>query len=117
VLVAGRRWGRCGAIMGRLFLLAVDRRDVGYYYPGEGTSFHWLLYYEAEAVGYEVDDPGARSARTPVRQKSIDMLKHTALELRARLARWRRPAAPASAGRFELEAAFGGRWITCLQSG
>ena len=72
---------------GRLFLLALDGETFGYYYPGEEHFLHWLLYYEAEAIGYEVTTL-ARDLREHLPAKSLDIVENTAWNCAHGLARW-----------------------------
>ncbi len=86
------RWAR-GALSplrreyGRLLLLALDGETFGYYYPGEEHFLHWLLFYEAEAVGYEVTTLG-RDLRDHPPTREITIVENTAWNCAHGLARW-----------------------------
>jgi len=72
---------------GRLLLLALDGETFGYYYPGEEHFLHWLLYYEAEGVGYEITTL-ARDLREHPPTKAIEIAENTAWNCAHGLTRW-----------------------------
>ena len=72
---------------GRLLLLALDGETFGYYYPGEEHFLHWLLFYEAEAIGYEVTTL-ARDLRDHPPSTEIEYKPATAWNCAHNLARW-----------------------------
>jgi len=87
------RWSRNTLVplrreYGRLLLLALDGETFGYYYPGEEHFLHWLLYYEAEAVGYEVTTL-ARDLHEHPPTREIDVAENTAWNCAHGLARWK----------------------------
>jgi alpha-amylase/alpha-mannosidase (GH57 family) len=87
------RWSRSSLAAtrreyGRLLLLALDGETFGYYYPGEEHFLHWLLYYEAEGVGYEVTTL-ARDLHEHPPTKEIGIVENTAWNCAHGLARWK----------------------------
>jgi hypothetical protein len=72
---------------GRLLLLALDGETFGYYYPGEEHFLHWLLFYEAEAIGFEVTSL-ARDLRDHPPTQEIEYKTATAWNCAHNLARW-----------------------------
>jgi hypothetical protein len=86
------RWARSALAQlrreyGRLVLLALDGETFGYYYPGEEHFLHWLLFYEAEAVGYEVTTL-ARDLHEHPPSQEIEYKPDTAWNCAHNLARW-----------------------------
>jgi hypothetical protein len=86
------RWSR-GTLVplrreyGRLLLLALDGETFGYYHPGEEHFLHWLLFYEAEAIGFEVTTL-ARDLHEHPPTKEIQIGQNTAWNCAHGLDRW-----------------------------
>ncbi len=72
---------------GRLLLLALDGETFGYHFGGEEHFLHWLLEYEAGAVGYEVTTL-ARDLRDNPPQKEIEIISNSAWSCPHGLSRW-----------------------------
>jgi alpha-amylase/alpha-mannosidase (GH57 family) len=72
---------------GRLFLLALDGETFGYHYPGEEHFLHWLLAYEAGAIGFHVTTL-ARDLRDHPPAREITVKENTAWSCPHGLARW-----------------------------
>ena len=72
---------------GRLLLLALDGETFGLHFPGEENFLHWLLVYEAGAVGYELTHLG-RDLRDYPPTKEIEVVENTAWNCPHGLLRW-----------------------------
>jgi hypothetical protein len=72
---------------GRMLLLATEGETFGYHHPGEEHFLHWLLSYEAGAVGYEVTTLARDFEAHPPTQE-IEITEFTAWNCPHGLARW-----------------------------
>ncbi len=72
---------------GRMFLLALAGETFGHHHLGEEHFLHWLLAYEAGAIGYEVTTL-ARDLRDHPPEKEIEIIENTAWSCPHGLARW-----------------------------
>jgi hypothetical protein len=72
---------------GRLFLLALAGETFGYHHVGEEHFLHWLLVYEAGAIGYEVTTL-TRDLREHPPTQEIELIEYTAWSCPHGLARW-----------------------------
>jgi alpha-amylase/alpha-mannosidase (GH57 family) len=83
VLVARKREA------GALTLIATDGETFGHHWRGEEQFLHWLLTYEARAVGYEVVTLNRyASLVTPVAEAEIRIKENTSWSCGHGLARW-----------------------------
>lgn len=72
---------------GRLLLLALDGETFGYHFLGEEHFLHWLLDYEAGAVGYEVTTLN-RDLRDNPPTKEIEVIENTSWSCPHGIKRW-----------------------------
>lgn len=72
---------------GRLTLLASDGETFGHHHRGEEHFLHWLLAYEARAVGYRITTL-ARDLRDHPPQSEVEIKEFTAWSCQHGLARW-----------------------------
>jgi alpha-amylase/alpha-mannosidase (GH57 family) len=72
---------------GRMILLAVDGETFGYHHPGEQHFLHWLVSYEAQAIGLEVTTL-ARDVRDHPPTEEITLKEYSAWSCAHGLARW-----------------------------
>ncbi|MGH2521116.1 MAG: DUF3536 domain-containing protein [Anaerolineales bacterium] len=72
---------------GRLLLLATNGETYGHYFSGEEHFLHWLLSYEAGAVGFEVTTL-ARDLRDHPPTTEVEINEYTAWNCEHGLARW-----------------------------
>jgi hypothetical protein len=72
---------------GRLFLIALAGETFGHHHAGEEHFLHWLLAYEAGAIGFEVTSL-ARDLRDHPPEKEIEINEYTSWSCPHGLARW-----------------------------
>jgi hypothetical protein len=73
---------------GRLTLVATDGESFGYHHRGEEHFLHWLLAYEAHAIGYEMTTLG-RDLRANPPQAAIEIKEFTSWNCpHGQLQRW-----------------------------
>lgn len=73
----------------RLLLVAVDGETFGHHHPGEEQFLHWLLKYEARAVGFEVTTLG-RDLRENPPGAEVELVENSAWSCWHGLDRWHR---------------------------
>lgn len=85
-VLAGRRrhTGRLGQ---GLLLLAVEGETFGHYHPGEEHFLHWLLSYEASAVGFQITTL-ERYLRDNLPQHEVTLKEYTSWSCTHGLARY-----------------------------
>jgi hypothetical protein len=71
----------------RLLLVAVDGETFGHHHPGEEQFLHWLLKYEAGAVGFEVTSLG-RDLREHPPTDEVEIVENSAWSCWHGLDRW-----------------------------